>query len=91
MNKSAVSVYSLKMGYIIITYLSNEVVYMKAKVDPDICIGCGLCPSIAPEVFEMGDDGHAHAISEDVPEGTEGEAQEAADSCPVSAITVDEP
>lgn len=62
---------------------------MKAKVDPDVCIGCGLCPSIAPEVFDMADDGKAHAIVDKVPEGSEGAAQEAADSCPVSAISVD--
>jgi ferredoxin len=64
---------------------------MKTNVDPDTCIGCGLCPSIAPDVYEMGDEGKAHAINEKVPEGHEGEAQEAADSCPVSAITIDEP
>jgi len=64
---------------------------MKTKVDPETCIGCGLCPSIAPDVYEMRDDGKAHAISEDVPSGSESSAQEAADSCPVSAITIEEP
>lgn len=63
---------------------------MKTKVDPDVCIGCGLCPSIAPDVYDMGDDGKAHAIVDKVPEGSEGASQEAADSCPVSAISVDE-
>lgn len=64
---------------------------MKTKVDQDTCIGCGLCPSIAPDVYEMGDDGKAHEISEDVPDGADSAAQEAADGCPVSAITVDAP
>ena len=27
---------------------------MKAVVDQDTCIGCGLCPSICEEVFEIG-------------------------------------
>jgi Ferredoxin len=67
------------------------VVYLKTRIDPDVCIGCGLCPSIASDVYEMGDDGKAHAISEDVPDGMESSAQEAADSCPVSAIAIDEP
>ena len=62
---------------------------MKAHVDKDTCIGCGLCPSICPEVFEMDDDGKAKAISSDVPSGEEDGAQEAADSCPVDAISVD--
>lgn len=26
---------------------------MKAVVDKETCIGCGLCPSICPEVFSM--------------------------------------
>ena len=30
---------------------------MKARVDQDTCIGCGVCPSICPEVFDMKDDG----------------------------------
>lgn len=64
---------------------------METRVDQDTCIGCGLCPSIAPDVYIMKDDGKAHAIAEKVPEGTESEAQEAADSCPVSAIVIDEP
>ena len=26
---------------------------MAVKIDQDTCIGCGLCPSICPSVFEM--------------------------------------
>lgn len=63
----------------------------KTRIDRETCIGCGLCPSIAPDVYEMGDDGKAHEMSEKVPEGSESSAQEAADSCPVSAIKIDEP
>lgn len=61
---------------------------MKATVNED-CIGCGLCESIAPEVFEIGDDGLAHAIEEEVPEAAEDAAQEACDGCPVTAIELD--
>lgn len=64
---------------------------MKTSVSQDLCIGCGLCPSIAPEVYEMRDDDKAHAVAEKVPEGSESQAQEAADGCPVSAIAIDEP
>ena len=49
---------------------------MKARVDKDTCIGCGLCPSICPEVFELPEDCHD-------------EAKEAAESCPVDAIEVE--
>lgn len=64
---------------------------MKTRVDKETCIGCGLCASTSPDVYEMGDDGKAQEISEAVAEGAESSAQEAADSCPVSAITIDEP
>ena len=63
---------------------------MKAKVDKDTCIACGLCPSICEEVFQIGDDGKAEAKVEEVPKEYEEEAQEAADSCPVAAISVEE-
>jgi len=62
---------------------------MKATIDRSGCIGCGLCPSICPEVFRMADDGLAETIVEDVPSEVEATAREAAESCPVSVITVE--
>ncbi len=35
---------------------------MKVKVDPDLCMGCGVqCETTAPDVFQLGDDGIAKA------------------------------
>ncbi|MBS6558787.1 MAG: ferredoxin [Clostridiales bacterium] len=62
---------------------------MKANVN-DNCIGCGMCASIGPEVFEMTDDGVARAIGSEVPNGSESQAIEARDECPVSAIDIEE-
>ena len=59
---------------------------MKAHVDKDTCIGCGLCPSICPDVFIMDDDGKAIAFNSDVPQEHEDGASEAAENCPVDAI-----
>ena len=61
---------------------------MKATVDAGTCTGCTLCTYIAPDVFAMGDDGLAHAKGDTVPAAAEASAKEAADSCPVGAITV---
>ena len=60
---------------------------MKAVVNEYICIGCGLCAEICPEVFEMNDDMIAIVIVDEVPAELEESAKEAADSCPVEAIT----
>ncbi len=62
---------------------------MIAKVDQDTCIGCGLCPTICEDVFEMGDDGKAHVMVDEVPQGSEDAAKEAEESCPVDAIEVE--
>ena len=62
---------------------------MKAYVDHDTCIGCGVCPSVCPEVFEMKDDGLSHVIVDEVPSDVEDKAKDAEESCPVNAITVE--
>lgn len=63
---------------------------MKANVDKDTCIGCGLCPSISSECFQMEDDGKAGVVVDEVPEECSDDAKEAEESCPVDAITVEE-
>ena len=62
---------------------------MKANVDQETCIGCGLCPSICPSVFEMDDDGKAVARTNPVPAENEDDARDAESSCPVNAISLD--
>ncbi len=60
---------------------------MKAIVDHDTCIGCGICENIAPAVFKMVD-GKSTVIQKPVAAENEKATREAADSCPVSAITL---
>lgn len=62
---------------------------MKASIDRDGCIGCGLCADTCPEVFRMADDGLAEVYTDPVPANAEDSASEAADGCPVSVITVE--
>jgi ferredoxin len=57
----------------------------KAKVNEEICIGCGTCESMCPEVFKV-EDGKSHVISEDCGDC---DCQSVVDSCPVSAISME--
>lgn len=61
---------------------------MHALVHEKTCICCGLCPSICPEVFSLEDGESARAITDPIPDEFRLAAQEAADSCPVSAIEI---
>jgi len=56
------------------------------KVNQETCIGCGACASLCPGVFKMNDEaGKSEVISQ---ENTEC-AKNAAESCPVQAISVE--
>lgn len=59
---------------------------MKVEVVDDLCISCGACISICPEVFDWGGDDKAVAKTPDVPQGQESQAHEAVEGCPTAAI-----
>ena len=63
---------------------------MKAKVDPDLCVGTGSCVSLCPNVFELGDDGIAKAKVDTVAAEDEESCREAAQQCPTDAISIEE-
>lgn len=62
---------------------------MIAKVDQETCIGCELCVEQCPQVFEMNGD-KADVYVDEVPVEVEASCQQAADDCPVEAISITE-
>ena len=60
---------------------------MKAT-DNENCIACGMCANVCSAVFAMGDDGYAHGGDFNPP--LLDCVQEARDSCPVDAISIEE-
>lgn len=64
---------------------------VRAVVDPDLCVGSGLCVGTDPVRFEIGTDGKARYVGTTVDAGL---AEDAAELCPQSAINLsyeDEP
>jgi len=59
---------------------------MKASIDREGCISCGLCVSLCPEVFRMARDRRAEVYVDVVPKNAEDAAETAQDTCPVAVI-----
>jgi ferredoxin len=59
---------------------------LEIVVDRELCFGAQNCKHIAPNVFDIGDDGLSVVVSTD-PAGFEA-ALAAAESCPSGAISV---
>ena len=62
---------------------------MRAFVDQDLCIGCGMCNAACPEGFELNGEGKAEAVA-DKTDGKRDDVLTAPAGCPVSAIREEE-
>jgi ferredoxin len=57
-------------------------------VDADRCEGHGRCYTLAPDVFDADEVGHAVVLVENVSGDLEAQAVEAEKNCPEAAITL---
>lgn len=62
---------------------------MRAFVDENTCISCGLCEGVCSEVFSL-DTGISVAIEGEVPTELHDSTREACEECPVQAISIEE-
>ena len=62
---------------------------MRAIVDQKTCVGCGLCADACPTVFQM-EENLAKVIADEVAIADADDCREAAESCPVEAISIEE-
>ena len=63
---------------------------MKVTVDKDLCLGCGICEGIAPEVFSMANEPYAEVLLDPIPEEFQAATREAAEECPEECIAIEE-
>ena len=63
---------------------------MKVTVDKDLCIGCGVCEGICPEVFSLANEPYAEVLLDPIPEEYQELCRQAAADCPTEAIKVED-
>jgi ferredoxin len=62
---------------------------MRISIDLDTCQGHGRCSLVAPELFDVDDDGKVLLlVPGDVPTASEPDARLASANCPERAITI---
>ncbi len=62
---------------------------MKVLVDRDRCVGSGSCEALAPDVFEVDDEGVLTVLREQPAEGELADVRDALTACPTRALTLD--
>lgn len=58
------------------------------QVEPTLCASTGMCESVAPELFEIDDDGALQVLARVLTDGQVERARAAARACPTRALRV---
>ncbi len=59
---------------------------MHVLLDRDLCTGLGICESIAPDHFEIDDDGELVLLRTEVADGERATLEDAVRQCPTGAL-----
>jgi ferredoxin len=62
---------------------------MKVTVDFTKCTGLGICESMAPDIFEVDDDGKLVLLKDDVTDDELQSVEEAVAGCPTEALRIE--
>jgi ferredoxin len=63
---------------------------MKVNIDLGLCDGHGQCVNVAPDVFDLGEDGLAYLKIDPVGEEFRKQVEEAVLMCPPEAISIED-
>ncbi len=61
---------------------------MKIALDKQKCVGHARCAAVAPEVYELDDNGYLQMDEKTVPENLRAQAIRGARACPERVITI---
>lgn len=61
---------------------------MKVILDRTKCTGLGICESLAPEFFEVNDDGELEVLKDDIGPEELAAVEEAVAGCPTEALSI---
>lgn len=62
---------------------------MRILADREVCEGIGMCESMDPDRFEVGDDDVVDVLDSRPPEGVREEVAAAVEACPVAALRLE--
>jgi len=62
---------------------------MKITIDKELCIGCGTCEALAPDVFSMNEEGKAELKKGFDEEKNKDAINQTVETCPVNAVKVE--
>lgn len=60
------------------------------KADFEVCQGYANCVMTAPEVYDIDDDGVVVLLKNEISDAERAKVQEAVNSCPVSALSIED-